>query len=155
MLFRSNPCIAVVGFIENAAGETLFIRRAKEPAKGRLAIPGGFVDAGERAEEALIRETREEVNVSLAPPRFLTSLPNTYPYGGLTYTVLDFYFVASVDNASGLAVITEAARQILLELVAAIPGSLPAARLPWLLGGLFGGALLVLAGWWALAPCAA
>lgn len=32
------------------------------------------------------------------------------------------------------------------------PGSLPAARLPWLLGGLFGGAMLVLAGWWALAP---
>lgn len=32
------------------------------------------------------------------------------------------------------------------------PGSPPAARLPWLLGGLFGGALLVLAGWWALAP---
>lgn len=34
----------------------------------------------------------------------------------------------------------------------ATPGSTPAARLPWLLGGLLGGALLVLAGWWTLAP---
>jgi ADP-ribose pyrophosphatase YjhB (NUDIX family) len=93
-LYYFNPTIAVAGFIFAPDGRALFIRRAKEPAKGKLAVPGGFVDVGESAEEALRRETREEVNVELADLSYLCSHVNSYDYGGVTYPVLDLFFTA-------------------------------------------------------------
>jgi 8-oxo-dGTP diphosphatase len=41
----------------------LLIRRCGEPYRGRLALPGGFVDAGETVEQAAVRELQEEAGV--------------------------------------------------------------------------------------------
>lgn len=93
-----NPASAAVAFIERADGHVLFIRRAKEPAAGRLAPPGGFVDFGETAEDSLRREVREEVNVELTGLRYLCSHPNRYLHAEITYRVLDIFFVARAVN---------------------------------------------------------
>jgi ADP-ribose pyrophosphatase YjhB (NUDIX family) len=97
-LYYFNPCAAVAGFVLNSGGETLLLRRAKDPAKGMLAVPGGFIDIGERAEEALCRETREEVGLEISGLKFLCSQLNAYHYKDVTYPVLDLFFVAQAKN---------------------------------------------------------
>ena len=44
--------------------QILLITRAMEPSKGRLALPGGFVDYNEDPEDAAIRELLEECGIS-------------------------------------------------------------------------------------------
>ncbi len=92
-----NPAVGVGCFISDTAGRVLFTVRSKDPGKGMLGLPGGFVDAGESAEDALRREAREEIGGVLRDVRYLTSSPNSYLYGGVTYDVLDLFYSASLE----------------------------------------------------------
>jgi ADP-ribose pyrophosphatase YjhB (NUDIX family) len=93
-----NPCAATAAILLDAAGRVLLVRRAKDPAKGKLAFPGGFIDNDESAEDGLRRELREEVGLEVGQLEFLVSHPNSYPYGGVVYPTLDFFFVAHVPD---------------------------------------------------------
>ena len=99
-LFYFNPAIAVGAVLLAPDDTILLIRRAKDPHRGKLSVPGGFVDVGEVAEEALRREIREEVGLDVERLSYFCSLPNSYPYQGVTYQVLDFFFVGQVAGKS-------------------------------------------------------
>ena len=59
-----NPKLAACA-ITTLGGEVVLLRRGIEPQRGKWVFPGGFVDRGETAAEAAVRETREEVHLEV------------------------------------------------------------------------------------------
>ena len=99
-----NPSAAVAAFILNEKNELLVGVRAKEPQKGTLDLPGGFVDCNETAEQAIAREIKEELNLDATDIRYQFSLPNVYRYSGLDIPTLDLFFTSIVSDFSSLTV---------------------------------------------------
>ena len=85
----------------------VFLVRGKEPAIGKLDLPGGFIDPGEGALEGLCRELKEELswmpkaaqgeNLSNVFKLF-ASFPNVYLYKGINYNTCDLYFYISAPE---------------------------------------------------------
>ncbi len=98
-----NASGAYVAFITDGQGRLLVVRRAMEPAKGTLDLPGGFADPGESAEDGVRREVLEETGLSVGAARYLFSIPNTYLYSGMTIPTLDLFFECEVDDFSALS----------------------------------------------------
>lgn len=84
---------SAVGALLLYGDEVLLVVRAREPGRGLLDLPGGFVDAGEDLETALAREVKEELGLVLPPGRYLCSAQNHYPYAEVDYLTLDVFFV--------------------------------------------------------------
>lgn len=80
------------GIIIESGNRILMLKRNKEPMKGKYALPGGFVEPGERAEDAALRECFEEIGWSPARINFLATFPNVYQYQGIPYATCDVYF---------------------------------------------------------------
>lgn len=93
-----NSASAVAAIIENEKGEILLTIRAFEPAKGKLDLPGGFVDPMESAEEAVIREIKEELNLDVLEMKYLISYPNEYVFKGYSVYTTDLAFVCKVSG---------------------------------------------------------
>jgi NAD+ diphosphatase len=89
-----GPVTAVGAIVTNPSGEVLLIERARDPGKGMLGMPGGFVDPMEDAEVAVRREIYEELGIRVAQLSYLTTASNTYAYQGVIYPVLDIFYHA-------------------------------------------------------------
>jgi ADP-ribose pyrophosphatase YjhB (NUDIX family) len=59
---NSAPGVAAV-IVEG--GKALVTKRGREPEKGRIDLPGGFLDVGEHPVDGLVREVREELGVEV------------------------------------------------------------------------------------------
>lgn len=101
-VYYFNPSAAVVAVIENPKGELLVAVRAKDPAKGTLDLPGGFVDMYETAEEAVVREVREETLLKVVSTEYLFSIPNLYVYSGFEVQTVDLFFRCKINNFNDL-----------------------------------------------------
>lgn len=51
----------------------LILKRAIEPGRGQWALPAGYVEPGESAEEAIVRELMEETTLELSVEYFSSS----------------------------------------------------------------------------------
>jgi ADP-ribose pyrophosphatase YjhB (NUDIX family) len=85
----------------------MFLVRGKEPAKGKLDLPGVFVDLEEGALDGLIRELQEEIGWAPAIPpgesvakyvKLFASFPNVYPYKNIVYNTCDLFFTCSAPG---------------------------------------------------------
>ena len=102
--FYINASSAVACIIENPQGEILLTRRAFDPAKGMLDLPGGFVNIDETAENAARREVKEELNLDIKSLQYIGSSPNRYLYGEMLYFTLDLGFKCFVTDFSTMRV---------------------------------------------------
>ena len=63
---RPMVTVDAVVFRKTISGtEVLLIQRKHDPFAGMWALPGGFVDMDETAEEAIVRELMEETHLNL------------------------------------------------------------------------------------------
>lgn len=60
--------VAVSAIVFDADKGLVLVRRAIEPGFGQWVIPGGYAESGESMEEAVLRETREEIDIALGTP---------------------------------------------------------------------------------------
>jgi ADP-ribose pyrophosphatase YjhB (NUDIX family) len=100
-----NNVAAAVGLVaiikKNNKNHILLIKRGRMPRKGFLAVPGGFVDPGESAEEAAFRECQEEIGLTPTSITYLTSATNNYQYKDIDYVTCDIFFKATFDEKDG------------------------------------------------------
>jgi len=62
--YPERPVVGVGAVILNA-GQVLLVRRGSEPLKGQWSLPGGGLETGERLEDGLRREVREETGLEI------------------------------------------------------------------------------------------
>lgn len=97
-VYYFNPAAATVAIIIDNNQQLLVCRRAKEPARGTLDLPGGFCDCFETAEQAVAREVKEETGLDVYQTEYLFSLPNTYLYSDFLVHTVDIFFHCHVTN---------------------------------------------------------
>ena len=116
--YYQNPRASTAAFILNGRGELLVARRGKEPAKGTLDLPGGFVDNNENAEQGMVREIREETGlvIDAGDIRYMFSIPNVYHYSGMDIHTLDLFFACHVPEDADIKAADDAAELMWLSL---------------------------------------
>jgi len=97
-----NPIPTIDAIVHNEKNQVLFIKRKNDPFKNHLSLPGGFVNYGERIEDALRREVKEETSLNIEPLEILGvySDPNRDPRGHIMSTV---FVCLIMDNLKGKA----------------------------------------------------
>ncbi len=113
-IYYFNPSSAVACFIRNPKNELLLVRRGKEPGKGTLDTPGGFVDMFESGEEAVHREVMEETGLNMTDCRYLFSLSNIYLYCGFEVHTLDMFFECKTNSFEEAKAADDAAEIVVL-----------------------------------------
>lgn len=83
-----NP-VPAVGIIIEAEGGIVLIRRLNPPHRGQWALPSGFVEADESAEEAAAREAEEETGLKVEVLELFGV--NSFPEGPPLSGIMIFY----------------------------------------------------------------
>ncbi len=94
-VFYLNPVVAAGALVE-VDGKVALVKRGVEPGKGLWALPSGYVEADETAEDAAARETREEIGLEVK----VEDLLGVYSFGspGEQHGVLILYSAKKIGG---------------------------------------------------------
>ena len=73
----ANPAVTAFAFVERD-GHFLVLQRGQQPYRGQWELPGGFVEAGERPAESVVREIFEETGLNVDAPSILGAYASRY-----------------------------------------------------------------------------
>ncbi len=100
LYFNASSAVAVLVTDENE--KLMLVTRGVEPDYGKLDLPGGFIDPGETAENAVKRELFEELGMKVKSVRYFSSAPNEYIFSGFSVFTTDLAFLAVPESIVGL-----------------------------------------------------
>ncbi|PAE42802.1 NUDIX domain-containing protein [Bacillus sp. 7884-1] len=60
---RGKVWLAVGGIVKSSRGHWLVVKKRYGGLKGKWSLPAGFVEVGETADEAVVREVKEETGI--------------------------------------------------------------------------------------------
>ncbi|MBT6767339.1 MAG: NUDIX domain-containing protein, partial [Prolixibacteraceae bacterium] len=100
--FFINSAAAVAALIANDEGKLMLVKRGVEPDYGKLDLPGGFVDPGENAENAVRRELFEELSLEVKEIEYIASAPNEYIFSEFSVFTTDLAFKVIPESLAGL-----------------------------------------------------
>ncbi len=118
--YPKYPLVGVGAVVINN-GKILLVKRANEPGKGKLSIPGGMVNAGEDPGDAVIRELEEETGLK----GVVTLLLGVYQYverddeGNVKYHFILLDYLVDVKEGSPKAS-SDAAEVLFIDLKEAL-----------------------------------
>lgn len=103
--YPSRPILGV-GALVLHRNRILLVERGKEPLKGWWSLPGGVLEVGERLEEGLRREVREETGLEVKPLTivevFERIMPDKHGRTEYHYVLIDYLCrVTGGDLAAG------------------------------------------------------
>jgi ADP-ribose pyrophosphatase YjhB (NUDIX family)/GNAT superfamily N-acetyltransferase len=97
-IFYRNP-VPAVGVVVALEGKVVLVRRRYEPRAGCWALPAGFMELGESAEDAAIRECHEETGLLVRVDHLL----GVYSYGEGQRTGLLIIYAATATGGELVA----------------------------------------------------
>ncbi len=95
-VFYQSPKATAAAIILDENRRILLTRRAVDPAKGKLDLPGGFINWGESPRDAIIREIDEELKITFLPRNIFDVVHTWYEYEGVRYSLANIFFIGSI-----------------------------------------------------------
>jgi 8-oxo-dGTP diphosphatase len=96
--FQGKIVVGAVAAVTDPKGRILFVAQQKGPFGGHWLLPGGGVEPGESADEAIVREIQEETGMTMRNIRFVAVYEMRGHWTGGDYHIMMMGFTGTAEG---------------------------------------------------------